>query len=215
MRRVVVLRHGETDWNLHGRMQGWAPVPLNHTGREQADRAGRYIAREYDIDRVVASDLERTRETSDLVTAHVDAPVAYDSAWRERHIGVYQGLDYEDVVERFPAFALDETGIDAADRTPESGESLLDVRERVIEAWRALLDGDGWGTALVVAHGGPIKLLLGHLGGMDVRASLREHSQSNCAVNELRVDGDGVEVVRENVTEWADGPDADERGGDE
>jgi probable phosphoglycerate mutase len=211
MRRVVVVRHGETDWNLHGRMQGWAPVPLNDTGREQADAAGRYLAREYDVDRIVASDLERTRETTERVLAHVDAPVAYDSGWRERHIGVYQGLDYEDVVERFPAFALGETGIDAADKVPESGESLLDVRERVVEAWRSLLDDepgagstadDGWETALVVTHGGPIHLLLGHLKGMDVRTSLREHSQSNCAVNELHVDGDGVEVVRENATEW-------------
>jgi probable phosphoglycerate mutase len=203
MKRVVVVRHGETDWNLHGRMQGWAPVPLNRTGREQADRVGRYLLERYDVDRIVASDLHRTRETTDIVTAHVDASVTYESAWRERHIGVYQGLDYEDVVERFPAFALGETGIDAADRVPESGESLLDVRERVVGAWDALLEGAADdGTVLVVTHGGPIYLLLGYLKGMDARRSLREHSQSNCAVNELRVDGDDVEVVREDVTEW-------------
>ena len=211
MTRVLVVRHGETDWNLHGRMQGWAPVPLNRTGREQADAVGRYLAREYDVDRVVASDLHRARETTEHVTAHVDAPVTYDRAWRERHLGVYQGLEYEDVVERFPAFALGETGIDAADRTPESGESLLDVRERVVGAWESLVDDtaepdaaadDEWETVLVVAHGGPIHLLLGHLKGMDARASLREHSQSNCAVNEVRVGGTDAEVVRENDTEW-------------
>ncbi len=211
MTRVLVVRHGETDWNLHGRMQGWAPVPLNGTGREQADAVGRYLAREYDIDRVVSSDLHRTRETTERVTAHVDAPVAYDRAWRERHIGVYQGLEYEDVVERFPEFAIGETGFEAADQVPESGESLLDVRDRVVEAWGTLLDGgagsiadDELGTTLLVTHGGPINLLLGHLKGMDARPSLREHSQSNCAVNELRVDGGGVEVVSENVTEWED-----------
>lgn len=210
MTRVLVVRHGETDWNLHGRMQGWAPVPLNGTGREQADAVGRYLAREYDIDRVVSSDLHRTRETTERVTAHVDAPVAYDRAWRERHIGVYQGLTYEDVVERFPEFAIGETGFEAADQVPESGESLLDVRERVVEAWGVLLDDEAgasgddgeWETTLLVTHGGPINLLLGHLKGMDARTSLREHSQSNCAVNELRVDGDGVEVVRENATDW-------------
>jgi probable phosphoglycerate mutase len=215
MRRVLVVRHGETDWNLHGRMQGWAPVPLNGTGRAQADAAGRYLDREYDVDRVVASDLQRTRETAERVTAHVDSPVAYDRAWRERHLGVYQGLEYEDVVERFPEFAIGETGFEAADRVPESGESLLEVRDRVVEGWRALLDGGGetddggggdgeWGTTLLVTHGGPIHLLLGHIKGMDARTSLREHSQSNCAVNELRVDGDDVEVVSENTTDWED-----------
>ena len=209
MTRVVVVRHGETDWNLYGRMQGWAPVPLNGTGQEQADAVGRYLAREYDVDRIVSSDLHRTRETTERIIARVDAPVTYDRAWRERHIGVYQGLEYEDVVERFPEFAIGETGFEAADRVPESGESLLDVRERVVEGWHALVDDDGdgdgeWGTTLLVTHGGPIHLLLGHHKGMDARTSLREHSQSNCAVNELRIDGDGVEVVRENVTEWED-----------
>jgi probable phosphoglycerate mutase len=209
MTRVVVVRHGETDWNLYGRMQGWAPVPLNGTGQEQADAVGRYLAREYDVDRIVSSDLHRTRETTERITARVDAPVTYDRAWRERHIGVYQGLEYEDVVERFPEFAIGETGFEAADRVPESGESLLDVRERVVEGWHALVDDDGdgdgeWGTTLLVTHGGPIHLLLGHHKGMDTRTSLREHSQSNCAVNELRIGGDGVEVVRENATDWED-----------
>ena len=63
-------------------------------------------------------------------------------------------------------------------------------------------DDEASGTTLLVTHGGPIHLLLGHLKGMDARTSLREHSQSNCAVNELRIDGGDVEVVRENATEW-------------
>jgi probable phosphoglycerate mutase len=206
MRRVLVVRHGETDWNRHGRMQGWAPVPLNRTGREQADRAGRYLAREFDVDRLVTSDLARTRETADRVVAHVDAPVESDPGWRERHLGVYQGLTRADVVERFPAFAIGETGFEAADRVPESGESLLEVHDRVVAAWRSLLDdGAGWETAVVVTHGGPIHLLLGHVKGMDARTALREHTQSNCAVNELRVKDETVEVVLENATEWADG----------
>ena len=62
--RIVVLRHGETAWNDEGRMQGWAPVPLNETGREQATAAGRHLADEYEFDAVYASDLERTRETT-------------------------------------------------------------------------------------------------------------------------------------------------------
>jgi probable phosphoglycerate mutase len=208
MRRVLVVRHGETDWNLHGRMQGWAPVPLNATGRDQADRVGRFLARECDVDRLVASDLQRTRETADRIAEHADVSAEHDPAWRERHLGVYQGLPHDDVVERFPEFAIGETGFDAADRVPESGESLLDVRERVVGAWEALLD-DGpaeWETALIVTHGGPIHLLLGHVKGMDARTALREHAQSNCAVNELRLDGDAVEVVRENDTGWSDDP---------
>jgi probable phosphoglycerate mutase len=201
--RVVVVRHGETDWNLNGRMQGHAPVPLNETGRRQADRVGRYLAREYAFDRVVSSDLLRTRQTAEAIREYVDAPVTFDRAWRERDLGVYQGLSYGDIHERFPEFALGEAAMEAAAETPESGESLLDVRERVLDGWNAVLGGDEE-TVLVVTHGGPIYLLLGHVKDLDVKAALLEHSQSNCGVNEFHHDRT-TRLVRENVTEWDDG----------
>lgn len=202
--RVVVVRHGETDWNLNGRMQGHAPVPLNETGRAQADRVGRYLAREYAFDRVVSSDLLRTRQTAEHVLEHVgDVPVSFDSAWRERDLGVYQGLSYGDIHERFPEFALGEAAVEAASETPEGGESLLDVRSRVVDGWNAVLGGDEE-TVLVVTHGGPIYMLLGHVKDLDVKAALLDHSQSNCGVNEFHHDGT-TRLVRENVTEWDDG----------
>jgi probable phosphoglycerate mutase len=201
--RVVVVRHGETDWNLNGRMQGHAPVPLNETGRGQADRVGRYLAREYAFDRVVASDLLRTRQTAEHVREHVDAPVEFDSAWRERDLGVYQGLSYGDIHERFPEFALGEAAVRAASEVPEGGESILQMRDRVVEGWRELLGG-GDETVLVVTHGGPIYLLLGHVKELDVETALLEHSQSNCGVNEFHHDGT-TRLVRENVTEWDGG----------
>lgn len=197
MSRVVLLRHGETEWNRTGRTQGWAPVPLNDRGREQARAAGEHLATAYDVDRIVASDLERTRETTALVAENVDAPVTHDDAWRERHLGVFQGLLGEDLAERFPEFALAEHGREAAERTPEGGESFVEMRERVVDAWDGLAaDVDG-GTVLVVSHGGTIKLLLGSLKGLDVESSVLEQSQSNCGVS-------GVElpdrIVRENET---------------
>jgi len=202
--RVVVVRHGETDWNLNGRMQGHAPVPLNETGRAQADRVGRYLASEYAFDRVVSSDLLRTRQTAERVLEHVgDVPVSFDSAWRERDLGVYQGLSYGDIHERFPEFALGEAAVEAASEVPESGESLLQMRDRVVEGWDEVIGGEEE-TVLVVTHGGPIYLLLGHVKGLDVEAALLEHSQSNCGVNEFHHDGTS-RVVRENVTEWDDG----------
>jgi len=201
--RVVVVRHGETDWNLNGRMQGHAPVPLNETGRQQADRVGRYLGREYAFDRVVSSDLLRTQQTAEAIREYVDAPVSLDSAWRERDLGVYQGLSYGDIHERFPEFALGEAAVEAASEVPEGGESLLDVRERVLDGWNAVLGGDEE-TVLVVTHGGPIYLLLGHVKDLDVQAALLEHSQSNCGVNEFHHDGT-TRLVCENVTEWDDG----------
>ena len=217
MTTVVVVRHGETDWNNEGRMQGWAPVPLNDLGREQAVAAGEWLAGQYDVDRAVCSDLLRTRETAVRLCEPLGLDpdgdrVTYRRAWRERDLGVYQGLTYADMYDRFPEFGLGETAAGAATETPEGGESLLDLRDRVLEGWTDLLAAAGdEATVLVVTHGGPIHFLLGHVKGLDVRDAFLEHSMANCGVTVLDRSGAAagtaapVEVVRENGTEWADG----------
>jgi len=199
MGTVLLLRHGETEWNREGRIQGWAPIALNERGREQAAKAAARLAASYDVDRIVTSNLLRARQTTDCVADRVDAPVDRSARWRERDIGVYQGLDYADVLDRFPEFAIGEAAARASDETPDSGESFEDVRRRVLAGWRTAADRPG--TTLVVTHGGPIHLVLGHVKGMDLADALLEHEQHNCAINEFRTD-DGSRVVRENATPW-------------
>jgi probable phosphoglycerate mutase len=202
MTRVVAVRHGETDWNRNGRMQGWAPVELNETGRQQAAALGEWLTAEYDVDRVSASDLRRTRETTDLVReALADPPVEYVPDWRERDLGMYQGLTYADVEARFPEFGLGEAAYEAALEVPESGESLRDLADRVTAKFDRIAGDDG--TVLVVTHGGPLHVLLGYAKGMELQEALGGHHQANCAVNEFRADGDGLRVVRENERPWS------------
>jgi probable phosphoglycerate mutase len=202
MTRVVAVRHGETDWNRNGRMQGWAPVELNETGRQQAAALGEWLTAEYDVDRVSASDLRRTRETTDLVReALADPPVEYVPDWRERDLGMYQGLTYADVEARFPEFGLGEAAYEAALEVPESGESLRDLADRVTAKFDRIAGDDG--TVLVVTHGGPLHVLLGYAKGMALQEALGSHHQANCAVNEFRADGDGLRVVRENERPWS------------
>jgi probable phosphoglycerate mutase len=201
--RVVVVRHGQTDWNREGRIQGWAPSTLTDRGREQARALGDHLADRYDFDRVVASDLRRTRETAALVReAGVVPEPVFDRAWRERDFGVYQGLTKTELFDRHPEFAAT-NGVAAAREVPENGESLLSARERVLDGWRELVTGGAGETVLVVTHGGPIYLLLGYVRGKDVLAAITDHSQHNCAVNELRVAGAApadAEIVRHNET---------------
>jgi probable phosphoglycerate mutase len=199
MTRVITVRHGETDWNRDGRMQGWAPVPLNDTGREQAETTGRWLADTYDVDRVLASDLLRTRETTDLLLESIgDRPVSFESAWRERGLGVYQGLSYADVEDRFPTYGLSETAYRAVEATPEGGESFRDVASRVVGRFDEL-DEFGDETVLVVTHGGPLCILLGHAKGLDLTASLVNHHPDNCAVTEFAANGNDPTIVRECV----------------
>ena len=198
MSRVIAVRHGETDWNREGRMQGWAPVPLSETGREQAAATGTWLAERYTFDRVLGSDLLRTRETAALLCESIEAEPTFESAWRERSMGVYQGLTRSAVESRFPEFGLGETAYRATEAVPDGGESLRTVEERVLERFGELRDADG--TTLLVTHGGPLCMLLGHAKGQDLTTALSTHHVENCAIVEFRIDGGRTRVVGENVT---------------
>lgn len=201
MTTVLLVRHGETTWNRERRVQGWAPTSLTDRGRRQARAVGRHVAAEYDVDRMRASDLTRTRETARLVARAVGVEPVFDRAWRERDFGVYQGLDYEALFDGHPEFAVDEVGYRAVEATPEGGESVLDLRERVLAGWRDLLADAGRGdVVLVVTHGGPLCHLLGHLKGLGPVASIAEGSPDNCAISEVRVEAGEPTVVVENDT---------------
>lgn len=200
--RVVLVRHGETDWNRENRIQGWAPSSLTERGREQARALGDHLADRYAFDRVVSSDLRRTRETTALLREQGVSPEpAFDRAWRERSFGVYQGLTKTEVFEQYPQYTVT-SGVSAVRETPENGESLLAARERVLSGWERLLDDAAGGTALVVTHGGPLYLLLGHVRDQNIVTAVTSHSQHNCAVNEILVERetDDPTVVRHNET---------------
>lgn len=203
MTTIVAVRHGETTWNREQLIQGWAPARLTGLGREGADHLGATLTERYDIDRILSSDLCRAEETVDVLLDHVDAPVTYESAWRERDLGVYQGLPVDEMRERFPEHALEEAGQEAAHRRAESGESLADLRDRVIERWEGTVtECDPAETVLVVTHGGPIRLLLGHLKDLDIVEAVLEQSQDYCSINEFEFDHESgaVRIVRENDT---------------
>jgi len=209
MGTILLCRHGETPWNRDRRVQGWAPTDLTDRGREQAAALADFLAAEYVVDRIVASDLERAAETARAVSRATDAETTFDSRWRERDFGRFQGLTYEELFDTYPEYTLSEIGYAAAETVPESGESLLDMWERVGAAFRGLrgeIDSDE--TVAVVAHGGPLYAVTGEVKGLDAVAAVLDQDQGNCAVNEIRVGDDAgggvaaVELVRENVTSF-------------
>ncbi|TQQ79610.1 histidine phosphatase family protein [Halonotius roseus] len=206
MGTLVVVRHGETMWNRQQRVQGWAAVGLTDRGHRQAAALADAVADSYAVDRVVSSDLRRTLETARPLARAVDCEPTTDRRWRERDFGVLQGLSYGELFLGHPEFTLTEVGYAAAQATPERGESLLDQRERVLDAATDLVADIGTDeTVVVVTHGGPLYLLLGWIKDLDIVATIMEQEQGNCALNELAVDDDGtLTVERENDTEHVD-----------
>jgi probable phosphoglycerate mutase len=199
MARLLLARHGETDWNREGRVQGWAPTALTDRGHAQASALGVHLAESTTVDRLYASDLRRTRLTAGHLAEALELDPVYEAAWRERDFGHLQGFLAEDVFEQYPEFSITASGADAVAERPRSGESYLDVRDRVVERYRDLRADLGPDeTALVVAHGGSIKLLLGHVAGEDAVASL-DRPMDNCALSTVEVGDDEADDVVASV----------------
>ena len=204
MGTLLVARHGQTTWNRDGRIQGWAPSRLTDRGQQQAAALGTWLDDRYDVDRVFASDLRRTRETAAVVgDGYGGLPdPEFDTDWRERGFGIMQGLYADELLAEFPDHDPDASVI-SLDAAPEGGEGIPTFRGRVESGWdRAIATTDTGETTLVVTHGGVIKVLLAKLTDRDPDAALAKSSQPNCAVNEIRLGGDGPELVGEELTGW-------------
>jgi probable phosphoglycerate mutase len=209
MPTVLLTRHGETTWNREGRVQGWAPTPLTDRGREQAAALAAHLGSR-DVDSLHASDLKRARTTADYVADATGLDPVHDVGWRERDFGVLQGLLAEDLYENHPEFDLLTVGPAAARERPDSGESFVDTQERALARYRELRSSLGPDeTAVVVAHGGTIKLLLGAVKGLELKPALLDQSTDNCSIAEVDVgtgdDPTADTVVSENRTDFVDG----------
>ena len=163
-RTLVLVRHGETDWNRSGRAQGHADVSLNATGHAQARAVARALAA-YRPVRLWSSDLMRAAQTAEHVAAATGLRIEQDPRLREYDVGERSGLSLRAFAEVFPeAFAswLEDSG-----RTLVPGEeTTAEVCERVVPALRGCLDSLEPGqTGVVVFHGGCLKVgLCGVLG---------------------------------------------------
>ena len=158
MTRLLLVRHGESEWNAIGRWQGWADPPLSDLGRRQAAAAARAVGA---VDAVVSSDLQRAHQTAAIIAGELGiGPVVVDAALRERDAGEWTGLTRAEIEEGWPGFLA------SGDRPPgyEGDEAIL---ERAVPALVAL-EGAG-DAALVVTHGGLIGAVDRHLGESHAR----------------------------------------------
>jgi probable phosphoglycerate mutase len=202
MTTVLLVRHGETTWNRDQRVQGWVESALTDRGHEQAAALAGAISEAYDPDRLIASDLRRTRETAEHVARATGLSPTFDRDWRERDFGRLQGMNYEELFFGHPQYAVSQSGHWAAMERPPGGESLLETRRRVLGAWESLLAGAGDDeTVVVVSHGGPLHLVLGAVKRLDIVATIMEQEQDNCALNELEASSNPT-IVRENDTSF-------------
>lgn len=192
MGRILLLRHGETDWNRIDRIQGWGDISLNERGRKQARAAGQFLANQYpNIDRVVSSDLPRAAETANNVVSTPtfgDLDVEFNAQWRERNFGVYEGHSGDGFFEENPEFAVID-GLDGAKHNvPEDGESFVEFRERVLDGWSEMRRTDE--TVLLVTHSGVIRTIIAAIEAVGIEHALIEYDVENGSITEVVVEDD-------------------------
>jgi probable phosphoglycerate mutase len=165
-RKLVLLRHGRTEWNHTRRAQGHADVPLDCVGEAQARAAAPLVAALRPA-RLWSSDLARARQTADLVAGGCGLAVEEDARLREFSVGERQGLTWAEAIARFPWIAQ---GVGLGERLAgvPGSESDDDVRARIVpaveECLAALAAGE---TGVVVGHGASLKVALAGLLGWD------------------------------------------------
>ena len=179
MTNLLLVRHGETDWNRDGRWQGGSDTRLNDVGREQARALAQQLDGEIDV--LYSSDLARARETAEIVAAKLGLEVRLDPRLRERGFGSWEGLTTTEIEERFANahrrwLAGEGAGADDA-------EAFEDFSARVEDFLSDVLRLHPGEEVLVVSHGGSIRVIHALAAGVDY---VRDHrlipGVPNCSV---------------------------------
>jgi probable phosphoglycerate mutase len=164
--RLVLVRHGETDWNREGRFQGQMDIPLNATGLTQADAARRLLA-DVRIDRAYTSFMARPRRTAEVILEdHPGVPLTSCEGLREIGHGLWEGRLEREIAARWPGLLSDWKRAPHTVQMPE-GENLQEVWDRSLASWRSIVRGlSPEETAMVVAHDAVNKTILCGLLGL-------------------------------------------------
>jgi glucosyl-3-phosphoglycerate phosphatase len=161
-RRVIVLRHGRTEWNAERRFQGQADPPLDDVGRAQADQVAELLAGLRPAV-IVTSDLQRATQTAGPIGERVGIAVQVDPRLRERSLGHWEGLTRDEVEQRYPDEFAD--WIAGRDVTRRGGETREQVAKRALETFEGLPDVE---VALLVTHSATAMSLCASLIGLDL-----------------------------------------------
>lgn len=193
---IILVRHGETSYNVEGRMYGHAQIPLNKRGLQQAAAVGQRL-KAFSFDALYASDLVRARQTAEAIALHQRVPVIQRDALREQHVGDWEHLTIPEVQERFP----DDYAAHHANPayTPyTNGESFAMLQARAYAELTRIQTAHAPGAHIcVVCHGGTINALICAVLGLDIVNHTRLWVD-NCSLTTIRLVGSQFHLVRLN-----------------
>lgn len=157
MLSLYITRHGETEWNIQRRMQGWKNSNLTERGLRNARALGEALE-DVEFKRVYCSPLDRTRQTTELILNGRDIEVVYEENLREIHLGEVEGKNQQEANEIYPGFSS-HFWENPHLYKPKSGEDFYQVRERVIKTLDKIIAENPSGNVLIVTHGVVLKTI--------------------------------------------------------
>lgn len=188
---IWLIRHGETDWNAQQRLQGWADIPLNDTGRNQALAVRRYVqSQQLNVDHVISSDLIRAAETAQIAFDLPIGQVTLYNSLRERNYGVYEG----ELWQQFIAVDAQNTpkiNLRSPSQDIPQGENLTAFYTRIVNAFNELSQNYAGKKLAVFAHGGVIDIVWRQLNQVDLFTQ-RPQPILNASVNQFIIDTDTI-----------------------
>lgn len=190
--RLIFIRHAQSTWNETGRWQGHADPPLAESGRAQAALLARRLTG-WSVDRLYASDLNRAATTAAIVGNRLGLTPVIDAVWRERGIGVLEGLTTEEIEARFPdAWA---TRLSGPMEGIPGAEPATAVLRRAAAGCEMLLSRHPGETVAVITHGGMILATLVHLLEMPPIGFARLSGGGHTAISQVIVENGHARLI--------------------
>ena len=205
--RILAIRHGETAWNVDTRIQGQLDIPLNATGRWQAEQLASALAHE-DLNAIYTSDLLRAHETAEAVGRSEGLPLVKDVGLRERAFGVFQGRTFIEIEAEWPEAATRWRKRDP-DFGPDGGETLQVFYDRCAATMTRLAAAHPGETIAFFAHGGVMDCLYRLAARINLQAP-RSWLVGNASINRLLYTPEGFTLVGWGDTSHLDGAGRDE-----
>jgi broad specificity phosphatase PhoE len=196
MLHLMLVRHGETEWNVQRRFQGQTDVPLSDFGKWQAELiAGRLKSQK--IDALYTSDLKRARETAAAIAEFSRLEIVSEPRLRELKFGILEGMTFDEAQVQHPEMIA--AWLDDFHSTPEGGESIEDFHLRLVSLLEDLKRKHDEQVVLLVAHGGPLSEILRIVLGLSQEKRWYLELE-NASLSEVLIAEDYVSLKRLNDT---------------
>lgn len=183
----LIVRHGETPWNVERRIQGWRDIELNDNGKQQADQLAKHLIRpdspHQPIDAIYSSDLLRAKQTAESLASALSLSLTTLDGVRERNYGILEGIPFDAMHEHHPEVAKIWASRELDGIIPQ-GETLRQFQARVLSSIENIARKHPSERVIVVSHGGAMDIIWRQASGTDMQAA-RKAPLLNASVNRI------------------------------